>query len=187
MRLIEGRAEARWLPSRHYFALFRLAAYLRLRHAEPRHFQGLLMADAHQSTFETYAVGTWYTATAACFAAVLAPAGWPVPAKIALGFVIALTAVQATIVVVGAVVLPLWSAATRRPNESQMRINSFVLMLLLFAAAIALARYDSWERLLAWQCIALFGANAVAAVIAFTLRRRIAELEAPYGGSPSAS
>ncbi len=31
MKMVQGNAAARWLPSRHNFALFRLLAYLRLR------------------------------------------------------------------------------------------------------------------------------------------------------------
>jgi hypothetical protein len=33
--MVHGNAAARWLPSRHNFALFRLLAWLRLRNAHP--------------------------------------------------------------------------------------------------------------------------------------------------------
>ena len=69
MRVVRGRADARWLPSRHNFALFRLAAFLRLRRARPEPCDGSCVIDRHQSAMETWLVMSWVTLTFACYLA----------------------------------------------------------------------------------------------------------------------
>ncbi|HKR65275.1 MAG TPA: hypothetical protein VJZ00_16200, partial [Thermoanaerobaculia bacterium] len=79
MRMIRGRRDARWLPSRHNFALFRLLAYLRCRTLAPEPADVMIMIDRHQSTLENYTVSAWIFVTLTCSIAATLFASWPVP------------------------------------------------------------------------------------------------------------
>lgn len=185
MRLVRGRADARWLPSRHNFAIFRLAAWLRLRRARPQSADVILFVDRHQSTTEAVVVGCWYTATAACFLMPLLAGRMPDFVAILLAPLTAVAGLQIGIVLCALVFAPLWSAVVRR-SVDRTRVNSFVLMSVLALAASYYAGQPSWVRVVAWQVGAVVLLNALASVIVFSLRHPIARLEASVGGPSSA-
>src|SRR4051794_21762234 len=68
---IRNRPEARWLPSRHRFALFRLYALLRLVSAKPEQTEAelVLPIERDQSAHEQYAVALWIYVTAVAYVA----------------------------------------------------------------------------------------------------------------------
>lgn len=172
MRFVRGRAEARWLPSRHNFALFRLAAYLRLRNAQPELRDALLFIDRHQSAAETWIVGVWLVATIACYLAVTLFASWPLPLALLTAFALVWATIQVPMLMIAGVT----SLVMRKENH--LTVNSFLNMLLYTCAAAYFATWTTWVRFAAWQFLAMLVINAMAAVIVFLLRDSIARLEA---------
>jgi hypothetical protein len=158
VRVVRGRGEARWLPSRHRFALFRLYAFLRLRRAKPEPAEAMiLVVDRDQTAFEHYGISIWILVMVTCYFAAVLP--WP------LALPLALIAIEVLICAAGILV-------RRGP-----RGNAFVISLLLAIASAYFAMQQSWVRFVAWQFFALVALNAFAAAIVFLLREPIARLE----------
>lgn len=186
MTLVGGRADARWLPSRYNFAIFRLAAYLRLRRARPEPAHVSFFVDRHQSATETWLVAVWTTLTVACYIAAAAFADWPLFASLPLAVVLsAVVGIELPVVVSGAIIAPIWKALTRMKGDNHIRFNSTVVMMMFILAAVHFATAESWARYAAWQFLAIVVVNAIAAVIVFLLRASIAHLEASVRGAAS--
>ena len=176
MRLVRGRADARWLPSRHNFALFRLGAYLRLRRAQPEHRDVILVIDRHQSTTETWAVTCWLAFTLTCYLAATLFADWPIAIAIVISLPLSVATLQVPAIL---------SALTiARFARNRIRVNSIALMVFFTAASAYLALRPTWVRFVAWQFLALLALNAVAAIVAFALRGSIAALEGGVTSAP---
>lgn len=167
MRLVRGRGEARWLPSRHNFALFRLLAWLRYRNAKPAPDDGILMIDRHQSRFETWAVMLWFLASTACFIASALP--WSLPLALLAGVAIAIPLFQLVIFVSGLALWPLFRRITRAAMIPY-RFNGAFLMGMFLAAAAYCATRATWVRFAGRQVLVFAVLNAVAAAIVFFLR-----------------
>jgi hypothetical protein len=173
MKVVRGIEEARWLPSRHRFALFRLAGYVRLRNAAvPAAGRDdlVLAVDRDQSVFENYGIATWTVLTIACYFAGGLLARWPLPLALLASIPLATIAMN----------IPFCTFGALRPNRNNIRLNSAINMLLLLAAALYYARAETWVRFVAWQFLAVVALNAVAAAIVFLLRGPIARLEAAF-------
>jgi hypothetical protein len=187
MRFVRGRAEARWLPSRHHFAVFRLNALLRLRSAEPETRDAMLAVDSHQSTTESLMVGSWFFLTAACYIAeALRPRLW-LPAAVLLALPLSVFLFQMIFVPAAAVFGRLSVAAGRRVDESNVDLHSTLFMLILGGVSLRHAFGPAWTRFVAWQyffCVAL---NLTAACAMFLLRARASDLEEKLGGAASAN
>lgn len=183
MKLVRGRREARFLPSRHHFALFRLAAYLRLRNAKRETADVILMIDRHQSNTETSLVSGWYVATLACLAAGTLFASLPVVPALLLGFPVALLGLEVPIVA-GGLMASLWNAVAR-PKVNPVRMNSVFLMALFIGAAAVCSARPGWVRFAGRQVLVVLVANALAAAIVFLLKEPIARLERTVGGVES--
>jgi hypothetical protein len=165
VKLVRGRADARWLPSRHRFALFRLYAFLRLLGAKPEHREGLvLVVDRDQTAFEHHGASLWIVLTAACYFAASLFRGWPLPVAMIAALAAAAVAVE----------LPLLSGLILR---SGARASAIVTIALLIAASVHFARQTSWVRFAAWQFLGVLALNALASIIVFLLRAPIARLE----------
>jgi hypothetical protein len=185
VRIVRGRADARWLPSRHDHALFRLYAYLRLRRARPEQRDVILIVDRHQSNPETWIVMSWLIVTMACYLAATLFARWPVPIAIAVSVPIAIVLMEVPLLVWGLTIGPVARTITRR--EDWIRFNSIVVMSLFTIASAYFATRPAWVRFVAWQFLGVLVLNGVAAVIVFALRGSIAKLEANvFGGATSA-
>lgn len=166
MNAVRGRADARWLPSRHHFALFRLFAFLRLRGARPEPREGLvLVVDRHQTATEQHGVAIWITLTVTCYLAATLFAEWPLPMALAAAFALAPFAVHVPMLSIGFL------------TRGHRRLNPMTLMFTFIAVAAYFARHQSWARFAAWQFLALVALNAVAAVIVLMLRAPIERLE----------
>jgi hypothetical protein len=187
MKAIRDRAEARWLPSRHCFALFRLVAFLRLRSAQPEPRPGLLLTvDRHQSQFEHYSLAVWVTATVTCFTAATLFASRHVALALMLAVPVTLVGMQMVIVGCGLVV-DLFSGVTRLKVDP-VGGSSVLMMTLFLGSAAFIATSRTWARWVAWQVLALVALNALAAVLVFLLRGPIDRIERaydPFGGPPS--
>lgn len=176
MKAVHGRADARWLPSRFNFALFRLYAFVRMKMATPEPADVTLVLDRNQNPIESAVLSVWTTATLTCYAAGTLFAAWPVIPALLAGIPVAITCLEIPIVAVG---VPL----RRRANN--IPLHSFVLMSLLITAAAHFARAQSWVRFAAWQFLAAVALNVVAAGILFLLRGRITRMEESVGGISS--
>jgi hypothetical protein len=185
VRVVRGRADARWFPSRHNFALFRLWAYLKLRRARPEHCDGTLVIDRHQSAAETWVVMSWMTLTFACYLAATLFVDWHIAVALPVSLPLAVVLLEVPAIISALTIAPVFRSVTReRTNGS--RVNGVVIMLLFGAASAYFARHPSWIRFVAWQFLALLALNAIAAMIVFPLRHSIARLEAQVGGATSA-
>lgn len=180
MRAVRNRAEARWFPSRHNFALFRLAAYLRLRRARPEHRDGFFVIDRHQSATETWLVMSWVTLTFACYLATTLFVDWHIALALLISLPLAVVLLEVPAILSALTIAPLFRVT------NGFRVNGIVIMLLFSAASAYFALHPTWIRFVAWQFLALLALNAIAAVIAFPLRHSIARLEAEVGGAPFA-
>jgi hypothetical protein len=179
MRMVRGRRDARWLPSRYYLAMFRLAAFLRGRASEPQPADVILFVDRFQSTAEMFSVAIAALATATCYIAATLFRSWPVPAALAVSVPIALIALH----------LPFFALApaviTLEP-ETRLRTQSAGMMLIFIALSAWFATSESWARFAAWVVLAFACVNAVAAIILVLLRDRVARFESSFGGTQSA-
>jgi hypothetical protein len=166
VNVVRGRADARWLPSRHHFALFRLFAFVRLRTADPEPRPGLvLVIDRHQTAYEQHGVALWICLTVTCYLAVTIFAALPLAAALLFSFLLSPVAVHVPMLTIGVL------------TGGRRRINSGALMAVLTLVAIYFAGHESWARFAAWQFLALIALNALAAVVGFGLRGPIARLE----------
>lgn len=187
MRAVRGRAEARWLPSRHRFALFRLWAYARLRTATPEPKPGLiLMVDRDQSAVESYTTSTWIALMTAGYIAAELAKRWPLPVAIAAAIPLACLALHLPLLV-APVLVPVIEVFARKRLTWYAAVNSTAFVATHLAIALVLADQRTWVRFVAWQFLAVFGLNAIAAAIVFLLRGRITSLEASYGVTPSSA
>jgi len=172
VKAVRDREDARWLPSRHHFALFRLLAFLRLRFARPRPRPGLvLVIDRDQSAFENQAVASWIVLTLAGYLAAGPLARWPLALAIPAALLLAGAIVQVMVVGGGLLVFLF---------PDRIRANSMLFMTTMLLLAAYYATRATWARFVAWQFLALVALNAIAAAIVFLLRRPIARLEAAF-------
>lgn len=176
MKVVRGRADARWLPSRFNFALFRLYAFVRMKLATPRPADVSLAIDRNQNPIESAVLSLWATTTLACYAAATLFASWPLPLALLAGIPVAITCLEIPIVAIGILL---------RHRANNIPLQSFVLMSLLIAGAVYFARSQTWARFAAWQFLGAVALNAVAAGIMFLLRGSITEMENAVGGITS--
>jgi hypothetical protein len=177
----------RAMPSRHNFAIFRLIAYLRLRGVRlSGEADRVLFVDRHQSAYESYSVGVWLLLTLTCYLAALMNR-IALPLALAIALPVAWIVLQADMVLTGLAIAPLVRVIARKPGQNNIQINSFLVMLQMFAAAAYFATRPTWVRFAAWQFLAVAALNAVAAALVFLLSGAIARLESSLGGESSAS
>jgi hypothetical protein len=169
---IRGRAEARWLPSRHHYALFRLYAYLRLRRAQPEPKNVALFIDRDQSAGEQFSVSVWILLMVFCFVAGELFEPWPLPLAFAAAVPVTLILIGLPLYVVG-LLLPL----VRVPLKHHVAGVDAGYLLLIFAGALVYVRSESWLSFVAWQFLGIVALNLVAAAIMFLLRGSSARLE----------
>ena len=166
MKVVRGRADARWLPSRHRFALFRLYAFLRLLGAKPEPRAGLvLVIDRDQTAFEHHGASLWIVLTSACYIASALSAAWPLPLAILAAIAIVPLAIEVPFYVSGLLV------------RKGSRVNGVFTLLVLAAASLHFVRQTTWVRVVALLFFAVVAINAMAAAIVFLLRAPIARLE----------
>jgi hypothetical protein len=176
MKVVRGRADARWMPSRYTFALCRLYAFLKMRNAKPEVADVAFVADRHQSAAENFTVGAWILLTLTAYAAATLARWWAFPIAVIAALPVALLLLQLSITIVGIILI-------RRENN--LRVNSVVMMAWMTAAAVYFARSQSWVRFVAWQFLTVLALNAIAAVVVLLLRAPIANVESSLGGFSS--
>lgn len=171
-----ARTDARHLPSRHRFALFRLAAFLRLRGARPvSDPTRLYFVDRDQSAFEQYAIAAWVFSTTAGLLCAALTRAWPWWAAFPVAMVLAGLSLQLPVVVLGVVFTLLERLTGRTMNRMQL-ISRFTLAVVMVASALSF-QSSSWPRWVGAQFLGLVAANGLAAAVMLLLRRRVITLE----------
>lgn len=168
MKIVRDRGDARWLPSRFNFALFRLFAYVKFLSSRPEPRPGLMLSlDRYQSALENYTVCAFIVAVVtAYFAAFLHPV---------LALLAAIFALQAGIV------LSRFAARIAVPPDAvTIRADSFIIMTPIVAASFYFAPQHSAAGYVARGFLAIAVLNAIASAIMFLLRGRVAALEAKF-------
>ncbi|HYM60882.1 MAG TPA: hypothetical protein VEZ11_08315 [Thermoanaerobaculia bacterium] len=194
MRVVWDHPEARWLPSRFRFAVFRLFAWYRFRAAATqtqRLDRVALAIDRDQSAVEQYSIAAWTLLTQSCYLAAFITSRWHVAGPwralaVALTPFLAAVLVEITFIATGAVLVPLWNATAGSRIENNIRLNSIVQMAILLLASAYFAGAAGWVRPVAWIAIAVFAMNGAAAVVLFAMRRRLEALDREYGSPPCA-
>src|SRR5688572_28147812 len=110
VRAVRNRADARWFPSRHNFALFRLAAYLRLRRAQPEHRDGFFVIDRHQSATETWLVMSWVTLTFACYLETTLFVDWHIALALLISLPLAVVLLEVPAILSALTIAPLFDS-----------------------------------------------------------------------------
>jgi hypothetical protein len=172
LNVVTDRPEARWLPSRHRFALARLIAYAKLRGAREvannaEHL--ILPIDRDQTAAEMNGIAIWILVTTICYVAAMLPMIWP--AAIVIAIPIAAIALHFPIVVIGPIVRMLIG------DGDHIKIISVITMSLLVIASSYVAMSSSWSRYVAWFFFTVLIVNAAAAVVVWLLRGRIRAAE----------
>lgn len=175
MKVVLGRADARWLPSRFNFALFRLFAYFRMRNAKPEPRDVALVIDRNQNAIESYLISAWAALTVSCYLAETLLDSWPLPLAFVGAVFLATVVFEIPIILIGAM----------RKGRANHELQSAIAMMLLIAASAYFAFSESWLRIPAWLFLGGVALNAIAAVLVFLLRGPIAEIENRVGGIAS--
>ena len=174
MRTVRDRADARWLPSRFRYAAFRLMAYVIARRVKPREQRGLvLVIDRDQSAIEHYGIAAFVLLTVSSY----------ITAALSVRYHAAIILIAAVPLAALALELPLYLHALTFPGKHAIRFHSVFLWVLLTAAALYFATWQTWVRFPARAFLLVLGLNGVSALILRLLRGRIAALEAAYGVS----
>jgi hypothetical protein len=172
MKLVRGRAEARFLPSRHHFALFRLAAFVRMRKAKPEPRDVVMILDRDQNAIDHYATSLWIVLTLTCYLASTLFAFLPLPAGLVVSLPVAAAASHLPYFITALGIAPIMAR-----GESHIRVNSVAMMSILLLLAAYFVRSTSWVRFAGWQFLAIAALNGIAALIELPLRDSIARQE----------
>jgi hypothetical protein len=169
---VTDKPEARWLPSRHRFAMTRLIAYAKLRGAralanDAEHL--ILPIDRDQTAAEMSGVAVWVFFTTVCYISATLPLIFPV--AIIAAIPLAAIVLQFPIVVIGPIVRMMIG------DGDHIKIISMITMALLVIASSYLAVSSSWPRYVAWFFFAALMVNGAAAILVWLLRDGMREAE----------
>ena len=169
MRVVHDRPEVRPLPSRRRFALTRLIALLAPANDDGGAEHIVLAIDPDQTPAESHLACFWFTATLACYMAVVLPVILPLALVVAVPL-----AVLSIPVICMLATLPL-------PDGDNTDVSSAALFIVLAIASAYFALQPSWVRFVAWFSLGVLIANALSAAILWLLRGRMRQLEARCG------
>jgi len=172
VNVVTDKPEARWLPSRHHFALSRLIAYAKLRGARAiannaEHL--ILPIDRDQTAVEMNSVAIWVFFTTVCYIAATLPL--ILPAAIVVAIPLAAIVLQFPIVGIGPIVRMMIG------DGDHIKIISAITMVLLVIASAYFAVSTSWPRYVAWLFFAVLIVNGTAAILVWLLRDGMREAE----------
>lgn len=168
VKVVRDCPAARWFPSRHRFAVWRLVAFLWsvsghrqecLCHEGIDHL--VLAIDRDQSAIEHYTVSIFVVVTISCYFAAFLPVVVAVP--------VAALSIQLVVSLGGLVV--------GGPGERSLRRNSILLWAWMTGASAYFALATSLVRYVAWFFFAVLFTNAVAWLLMFFLRDSVQKLE----------
>lgn len=169
MNVIINRSAARWLPSRHRFALAQLLAFALLRRSEvqttddPDHL--ILPIDRDQSAAESYAVAIWVFLTVAAYLAATLPLRLPLSIIVAIPLASIVLHIP---IVAGGLILRVLLG-----DKDHVKIVSLGTIGLLMVWSFYVVRSNSWARIVAMAFFAVLACNTIAAVILWLLRAAV--------------
>jgi hypothetical protein len=172
VNVVTDRPEARWLPSRHRFALVKLVAYAKLcgGRAGANNTEHLILPiDRDQTAAEMNGIAIWILVTTVCYVAAMLPMIWP--ASIVVAIPVAAIALHFPFLGIGPIVRMLIG------DGDHIKIISVITMSLLVIASSYVAASSSWARYVAWFFFAVLIVNAAAAIVVWLLRGRIRAAE----------
>ena len=186
MTMVRDRGDARWLPSRFNFALFRLVAYLRLRTSNPQPRPGIAMSiERHQSATENYLVAACVLVLWIAFTAAMLAFAMPFPLACIVAFPAAALIVHLVpMCLIGLLVAPVARKITGHSALNNLAVSSAIMIVMTIAAAAVLAAGTSPLRYIGTAFLFFTAINALASVVVFTMRRSIAETERRFGAVP---
>ena len=159
MNVVRDKPAAKWLPSRHRFAIARLIAYVMLLVARPKLTEAdhvILAIDRDQSAMENYAASIWYLGTLTCFLTSIVP--------VILAFPLALIVVE----------LPIYAFGL--PFNSRRAVSAGYL-----ACGAAMSAYfalqPAWLRFVAYAYFGVLALDAIAFLAMWLLRNRVRAAE----------
>ena len=159
MRIVQDREDARGLPARFHFAIFKLAAFVRMKFVTPRERRGVLIViDRDQSAVEHYIISAWITALVICFLSAIMPVILAIP--------------LATIIIQ----IPLFTIC-----RSNIDTSSWLMFTLVGIAAAYLLHRHTWIRFVALSYFLIIAINLLAAAIMMLLHSDVREMEARCG------
>jgi hypothetical protein len=167
VKVVRDRDEARWLPSRHHFALAKLVAMVAMTRAttEKTSLRRIYAIERDQNTVEHYSIAIWlYLTGTAYLMAVTPPIAWIVMPWIA-GL-----ALHVPCFTIGAI-------ANQFGAIDNRKLNGVLTMALMLIASSYFALHDSPVRFVAWFFLGVVALNAVAAVVVWMLRGTAAAME----------
>lgn len=180
MKTVKDRADAKWLPSRFRYAIFRLFAYAMVLRSRPQEARGLvLVIDRDQSASEYYLISVWLLGTVTCYVGALLSRVTSGTIAAIAAFPVAWLLMDLPIFLPGLVMPALRAAGVQQKHS--LRVASILLYGLLTITASYLVLEQSWVRYVALSFFAILLVNALAAVVVRSLRGRIAEVERAYG------
>ena len=173
MRVVRDHPEARWLPSRFTFAVFRLIALLRMLGAKVEEPRKLILAiDAGQSSLENYLVSTWVSLTIACYVASWLRHFIPVALAVIAGVALSGWLVQ----------LPLYALGSSLPgSRNNQRVISIATFAILVGISAYMATLEARVHFVAALFLGVVALNAISAVAMFFLRGRVKMMEKACG------
>jgi len=172
VNVIADHPEARWLPSRHRFAVGKLIAFAKLRGTTQSVNSAerlIFPIDRDQTAAEMNGVAIWIFVTTVCYIAAALPLIWP--AAIIVAIPIAAIVLQFPTVIIGPIVRMLIG------DGNHIKIISVIAMSLLVIASSYVAASNSWARYAAWFFFAVLILNGAAAVVVWLLRAPIRAAE----------
>lgn len=177
MKIERPQAAVPWVPSRYRYALFRLAAFVRLTRTPPEACTPadtkVLAIDRDQSTGEAYATAMLVWLTTSAFTAHLLSSRLVLAAAIVLAIPIAIVAFSAAIVLVGLTITPILHLLGLPRGPSNIATNSAVILIAIALAASYFATLAGWVGVIAWIFLTCVAANGIAAIILFAIRGRV--------------
>ncbi len=175
MRVVRERMEARWLPSRAHFAIFKLLALIRF-YVAPRQVRPgvILVIDQYQNGAESYALSVAAPLALACYAG-----AFVAPHIGALGALFAGLAALLALIFIALVASTAVRMIGIRPANLQ-RFNGGTVLTLVTLASAYFAVSDLWVRWVGRAFLAALGLNLTAAVVLWLIRDFLAALEREY-------
>ena len=182
MKIERPQAVVPWIPSRHRYALFRLAAWLRLSQTKDEQCVlddlKVLAIDRDQSTMETLIVAGLVWLTFACFLTELLSRQLVLVAAAAIAVPAAALLINAAVPFVAIFITPVLHLIGLPRGPHNINTNSTIMLMALTLAASYFALSSGWVRVPAWAFLICLALNGIAALVVFVLRKRIREAEA---------
>ena len=182
MNIVRGRTDVRWAPARFNYAISRLVVLAVAPFIAPKEDpNAVLIVDRNQNSVESWFVSVWVVATLTAYFDVLLQRIMPATAAVIPAILLALAMTQVAFVLSGLAFAPIAHRLVPTGDRDNTRVTSAFLFVELAVPAAWMATLPHWPHFVGFFYFAVIGANALAAIPARLLGRRIAELKRMRG------